>query len=190
MTAFRFFLVLAGALCLSSVCAKPPQLSTTEKALQTADSYRARNLLDNAQQLYENVLQGEPENFRANFGLGLTFLGQGRTDDAIPYLTKAQSLVEREAKPDYTVYNALGWALVRTGHLHKAEPVLQEGMKHLQELDRAAQISLLNNMASVYLASGRADDAKPLLQQASDLGSKRAKVNQRAIMAVSQQAVH
>ena len=40
------------------------------------------------------------------------------------------------------------------------------------------------------LAVADFDDAKPLLQQASDLGSKRAKVNQRAIMAVSQQAVH
>jgi Tfp pilus assembly protein PilF len=186
----RFWLALLAVLLLCPAAAKPPHQSITDQQLQTADSYRQRNLLDNAQRIYENVLQSEPGSFRANYGLGLALLGQGKTDDAITYLSKAEQSVAKEEKPDYTIYNALGWALVRTGHLHKAEPMLQAGMTHLQQLDRPAQISLLNNMASVYMASGRAEEAKPLLKQAADLGSQRARSNQRAIMAASQRGAH
>jgi tetratricopeptide (TPR) repeat protein len=62
---------------------------TIVKTLEQAITLHQTGHLENAEQLYRNILQTDPENPEANHNLGLLMMQQDQTDDALAFFTTA-----------------------------------------------------------------------------------------------------
>jgi tetratricopeptide (TPR) repeat protein len=96
---------------------------TTGTTLQQAITLHQAGQLEDAEQLYRNILQIEPDHPNANYNLGLLMIQQNQIDDALALFTIALN-----ANPNSTQY----WvnyieALIYTEHFDIAENILKQG---------------------------------------------------------------
>ncbi|MCM8532448.1 MAG: tetratricopeptide repeat protein [Lentisphaeraceae bacterium] len=74
--------------------------------------------------MFKQVLEIDPEDLIANFGLGKALLDSGKYEDAIPYLQKCL-----DVKKDYTVaYLNLGLAYMKSGNQAQAAEIFKNGI--------------------------------------------------------------
>lgn len=78
--------------------------------------------------MFEQVLEIDPDDLIANFGLGKALLDSGKSEDAIPYLEKCLSV-----KKDYTAaFLHLGQALMKSGNQAQAKEIFKNGIECAQ----------------------------------------------------------
>ena len=167
-----------------------PDLSSSDKLHQAIAHHQAGRISD-AERLYVQILEIEPENPNALHLLGLLFFHRGQFDDAIELLQKAVANNKRNAKcfGDLAivlntakrfqeaevasrkaieldqnlngVFNSLGLALEGQGKFENAVSVFQKGMS-VQPHD----INIGNNLGNMFARSGKYDDAIDVFRRA------------------------
>ena len=75
--------------------------------------------------MFEQVLEIDPDDLVANFGIGKALLESGKAEDAIKYLKKCL-----DVKKDYTVaYLQLGLALMKSNNSAQAKEIFKAGIE-------------------------------------------------------------
>jgi folate-binding protein YgfZ len=89
------------------------------------DREARRAYLEDRVELFRRVLELDPDDVVANFGLGKVYLDLGRFEEAIPRFEKAI-----EKQEDYSMaYDHLGTCLVQVGRREEAGPVFRKGIE-------------------------------------------------------------
>lgn len=131
-----------------------------------------------AERQFRELLEVEPDYYRAQYNLGLALLAQGRNEEAAAALERAVEIRAKLGLDEPTVFNSLGWAWFLAGNLEKAEAAYLEGVKLAASNSRGSNQRLFNNLGSLYLRQGRLDEAeKALLRARDEFGSAQAEAN-------------
>ncbi len=169
-------------------------MSTISEAMSVAYQQHEAGNLQQAEQIYRQVLQVDPNNFNAIHLLGLIALQVGRTDSAVDYISQALRLM-----PDFAAahYN-LGLALRQQGKLAEAmahwrqavryQPDYAEAHYHLgnalQQQGKLSEaiaswrqavrfnphhVDAHNNLGNALQQQGQLAEAEACLQQALQL---------------------
>jgi len=120
-----------------------------------------------SEQIVKNVLTQSPGNFRATYTQGVLQLDSGDPKTAVMTLNRALVSQKGQPPPDPTIYNTLGYALMRTGRLDEAAATFQKQYQCGCTPDRASKAKLLNNMSLVYRLKGDTAAAQKYQQEAS-----------------------
>jgi tetratricopeptide (TPR) repeat protein len=116
-----------------------------------------------AEQQYKLAAEQDPNDARAQAGLGNTYLDQGRFKEATVAYRQALKV-----RPDYlAVYQPLAYALARLGLYAEATDTLKQALQY--DADNA---EIHNNLAFAYVHSGRYAEAISSAQQAIALLGK------------------
>ena len=95
------------------------------QTLQQAITAQEESRLEEAEQLYQEILKTEPTNLDANNNLSIILFSLGRLDEAEVSCRKAIEL-----KPDYTeAYNNLGVFLMKLNKFEKAEEAYKKAIE-------------------------------------------------------------
>jgi tetratricopeptide (TPR) repeat protein len=115
---------------------------------------------------YTATLGIEPRNPIANHKMGKALAAQGRTAEAIQYLSKAIEL-----KPDYVeALNSLAWTLATD-----SDSRFRDGTRAVNLAERACRLSdnkhpwILDTLAAAYAETGEFERAKETAQRAITL---------------------
>lgn len=129
--------------------------------------------LDEAQALLRRVVQTDPRNADAWFGLGKFAIMQGQHKLAVDeYLVRALVLANRyeDDRLRADVTNALGLGYRHLGQLEPAQEQLERAVRLRAALgDHRGQAMSLRNLATTYAIRGAFDDAAKALQQAREI---------------------
>ena len=119
--------------------------------------------LDEAAEIFEKILENDPNNANAANYLGYMWADAGEN------LERAAELIRMavEASPGNPAYlDSLGWVEYRLGRLEEAEHWLQRAV----DLGGDDQGTVVAHLGEVLLELGRDDEAQTFLQRALDLG--------------------
>lgn len=164
------------------------------QALQSALEHHHAGRRDQAEQIYQQILQSHPRHPYATFWLGALFLEVGRTTEALALARQAVSLspenayfhyglgdVERvlghdaEARACYEIALRLNPALINAhtnlGVVLQKMQLPAEAEAHYREVIRLMPDNVLawHNLGTVLLARGERDEARTCLEQALKL---------------------
>lgn len=145
-----------------------PKLTETERLYNQGKMYQANGMLDEAADTFLDVIDADPEHFRAYIGMGQVLLMLDRPSDAISFLEKAVELNDQD--PESFIY--LGYAYY----------ALKDYEQCMQNFGKSAALEPQNNLAannygfSQFLTK-RLDDAEKTFIKAGDAGSERAYYN-------------
>jgi tetratricopeptide (TPR) repeat protein len=120
-----------------------------------AKAYRVQKRWDDARQTYERVLQLDPDDPDANYGLGMIFAQKDDTDRAFNFLQLA--LHARPVFPE--ALNNLGILFLRTDRPEEAVKSFQESIRVAPTFDQAYL-----NLARVYADEEAPDKARAVLR--------------------------
>ncbi|MGH9642190.1 MAG: tetratricopeptide repeat protein, partial [Terriglobales bacterium] len=153
-----------------------------DRAAQDRDNGKTREALA----LLNPILEQHPQNFRSLYMKGLLLADQQDFEQAEGFLTKAlqvhtQCISTPRFKPDFTVYNALGWVQLARGESPQAETNFNEALKHSDKLTPAAVARTKNNLGYLYFTTGDFDKSKSVLKEAADAGNADAVANLKAV---------
>jgi tetratricopeptide (TPR) repeat protein len=112
--------------------------------------------LDEAEKLFQSVLEGDPKNFNAKFNLGLVRIERKNYLDAISELRQAK--VIDSTRPVASLW--LGVALLESGDLASAEPELTKALV----MGGSECVAAHYHLARIYLARGDTAEALRALQ--------------------------
>ncbi|HUS11450.1 MAG TPA: tetratricopeptide repeat protein [Pyrinomonadaceae bacterium] len=116
-----------------------------------------------AEEQYKLAAAQDPNDARAQAGLGNTYLDQGRFNEAAVAYRQALKV-----RPDYlAVYQPLAYALVRMGLYVEATDTLKQALQY-----DANNAEIHNNLAFAYVHAGRYAEAVSAAQQAIALLGK------------------
>jgi tetratricopeptide (TPR) repeat protein len=139
-----------------------------EKVFTQARMLQATGDLEGAAQLYLDVIEEDPDHFKAHVALGQVLLAMDKPQEAETFLQKAISLDPEDASS----YLYLGYA-------HYAQERFEdcvEDFKKAVALDKSNALAL-NNLGFVQYLTGRLDEAADTFTLAGDFGSDRAYYN-------------
>lgn len=141
------------------LCAHDPRI---QNALGLV--YYAKERFDKSILHLEKALELDPEDADASHNLGVVYLYLNRYDEAIKCFKKAleNDLYRNQANS----MNAVGWAYYKQNDYANAEKYFKETLNH----DRM-YLTAYDNLAKVYIALNRFDDAIIELLKALDLNS-------------------
>lgn len=106
-----------------------PKMKELNKTIARADRHRQRGEGFSAEFEYNNALQVDEENVRANFGLGLTYLDRGETDkadDIFDRLVKLDAAFDVEHKH---LFNEFGINLRKNKMLQQAKDYYSKALE-------------------------------------------------------------
>jgi tetratricopeptide (TPR) repeat protein len=139
-----------------------------EKTFTEARMLQATGDLEGAAQLYLDVIEEDPNHFKAHVALAQVLLAIDKPQEAETFLQKAISLDPEDASS----YLYLGYA-------HYAQERFEdcvEDFKKAVALDKTNALAL-NNLGFVQYLTGRLDEAAETFTLAGDFGSDRAYYN-------------
>lgn len=139
-----------------------------EKIFTQAHMLQATGDLEGAAQLYLDVIEEDPDHFKAHVALGQVLLAMDKPQEAETFLQKAISLDPEDASS----YLYLGYA-------HYAQERFEECIEDFKKtvaLDKGNALAL-NNLGFVQYLTGRLDEAAETFTLAGDFGSDRAYYN-------------
>ena len=126
------------------------QTLTLQQALNLAVQHHNGGRLPEAEIIYQQILQADPNQPDALHLLGLLAHQGGKSDIAVDLITKALTI-----KPDYTeAYNSLAIALKRLGRLDEAVASYHKALTINPDY-----IEAYNNLGNALKELGRLDDA-------------------------------
>jgi tetratricopeptide (TPR) repeat protein len=143
-------------------------MPATEQALTQARMLQATGDLEGAAQLYLDVLDEDPEHYRANEALGQVLLAMDKPEEAELYLQKTTQ-IDPEVSSGF----------LYLGYVHYAQ---EQFDKCVQDFGRAVELEPDNHMACNNLGfaqylTGDLEGAEQSFTQAGDYGSDRAYYN-------------
>ncbi len=143
-------------------------MSGIEKSFTEARMLQATGDLEGAAQLYLDVLEEDPEHFKANEALGQVLMAMDKPQDAQLYLQKAVEIDPED--PSGHLY--LGYAYYAQQDLAKASEAFQQAVA-LEPDNLIAR----NNLGFMQYLSGDLEAAAQAFTTAGDYGSDRAFYN-------------
>jgi len=159
------------------ICTLLASLGLSVSATAGQDPYKARideakqlRLAGNhaqSEQLVQSVLAQSPGNFRATYAQGVLQLDRGDARGAVATLNRALVGLRGQAPPDPTIYNTLGYGLMRLGRLDEAAAAFQKQYQCGCTPPGASKTKLLNNMSLVYRLKGDTASALRYQQEAT-----------------------
>jgi Flp pilus assembly protein TadD len=147
-----------------------------QSKLDQAKQLRLAGKPDQSEQIVRNVLMQNPGDFRANYTQGVLQLDRGDARSAVATLTSTLKSLKGQPPPDPTIYNTLGYALMRQGRLDEAAAAFQK-QYNCGCTTGASKVKLLNNMSLVYRLKG---DTAAALKYQQEAGGAQAPVQTMA----------
>jgi len=132
-------------------------MRTVPEALALALRYHQAGSLQQAEQIYQQILQVQPQNFNALHLLGVIAHHAGRSDRAVEYISQAVRLAPRFAE----AHNSLGIVLAAQGKLEEAVASYQQALRLKPD-----NVEAHNNLGSAFDAQGKLEAAVGSYQQA------------------------
>ena len=132
----------------------------TRETLVLAYQKHKENKFEDAEKLYKEILNKEPEHLEANFGLGLLFLGNKN----INKIYKAKSLFEKTIRinPNYAAsYNNLGQIFLILGENQKAAKCFEKTIELQPGL-----AAPYNNLGNILIDLGENEKALKCFEKA------------------------
>jgi protein O-GlcNAc transferase len=131
------------------------------KALKKALAYQSSGRLGDAERLFRSVLQSQPHNSVANYGLGVLALKQGKVRTAIPFLNVAVNADQHQE----VYWCTFAEALIEAGALRDARTVIDKAvlLGHSGPLVGSLPVQLkygeMHQLALQHHEAGRLADA-------------------------------
>ncbi len=123
-----------------------PKIKELNTSIDAGDEHRAKNELFSAEFEYESALELDIQNVRANFGIGLTYLEQGKKDKANNIFERLVGLDAAFKDEHKHLFNEFGISLRKNKMYTKAIDFYNRAIS-LGKADENLHI----NMARVYL---------------------------------------
>ena len=138
-----------------------PMNNTNEAMIRGEELFRAGNM-NEAREIFEQVVQDDPLNYEAMNNLGTVLYMLSQIDDAERWFHKTLSI--KEDDPD--ALSNLADLYVNQKRWTEAASILERYLR-----DDASNTNRLNQLALVYLESGKPDRAIPFLQKSLEIQS-------------------
>ncbi len=145
---------------LGQQTAADDSLAETEKALMDAALLRAQGQFQGAEELYNSILEHDPDNSKVFYLLGTLAIEQQQYSDAAVFLRRACTL----APDDANAWVDLGSAYAEQERFGDAEAAVRRAIQLQRESPRARQV-----LAGVLSREGRYDEAATVLAKALEL---------------------
>lgn len=139
-----------------------PAMRQVEESVEKADDHRANGELISAEFEYKNALRLDEEHIRGTFGLGLTYLARGETDNADIVFRRVVTLDGAFDEEHKHLFNEFGIRLRKNGMHAQALKFYNRAAKLLKREDE----HLLYNIARTFFEKGQGRQAKRLLEKA------------------------
>ncbi|MEE8515960.1 MAG: tetratricopeptide repeat protein, partial [Alphaproteobacteria bacterium] len=144
---------------VSTIVVAGTSLSAREALDHAAADHRAGRLED-AEQVYNTILEAEPDNIEALYGLGLALLGLGVPDQAVQIFRRSLKLAPDQA----VVYHPLGNALGACREFEEAASAYRQALE-IDPEDAASAFELGNILADL----GALEDAVAAYRRVLDI---------------------
>ncbi len=156
----------AAALLLAVLPVAHAQRTALDVRVDTARQARLSGNVGASVDALTAIVAEAPDNFRAQYNLGLSLAADARNEPALQALKQAELLYGAQAEPDATIYNTLGWQLLQMGQASEAIKYFEKGMALEGHLPANSRSRLLNNYGLALMQSLRYDDAEKMFQRA------------------------
>ncbi len=179
---------------LTPALAAAPVCDPNAAANENARKLRIAGQLPQARDATLAVLKTAPNDFRANYTLGLIALDESHNDArqwqaAMDQLRKAATLLDTRygacaSLGWYSIYNTLGAEYYRVGRNADALGFYKQAYAHYDTLNTDTRQKLLRTMGNLYFALGDFKDAQAVSQkaQAEHFPGAAARVSAIAVM--------
>ncbi len=144
-----------------------PKMREINEAVEAGDQHRDKNELFSAEFEYENALELDIENVKANFGIGLTYLAQGEKDKAESILSRLVTLDAAFQKEHKHLFNEFGINLRKSQMYDKALEYYEKAIELGKE-----DPNLFLNIARVYLEAKDYTSCVITIKKALELDNK------------------
>ncbi len=139
-----------------------PAMRQVEESVDKGDGHRAKGELISAEFEYKNALRLDEEHIRGTFGLGLTYLARGETDNADIVFRRVVGLDGAFEEEHKHLFNEFGIRLRKNGMFAQA----LRFYKRAARLARHEDEHLLYNIARTFHEKGEGKQARRLLEKA------------------------
>ncbi|MEF3695574.1 tetratricopeptide repeat protein [Desulfolutivibrio sp.] len=139
-----------------------PAMRQVEESVEKADDHRVNGELISAEFEYKNALRLDEEHIRGTFGLGLTYLARGETDNADIVFRRVVTLDGAFDEEHKHLFNEFGIRLRKNGMYAQALKFYNRAAKLLKREDE----HLLYNIARTFYEKGQGKQARRLLEKA------------------------
>lgn len=141
-----------------------PKLDAVEEHIAQGDKARAEEKFKKAERQYEAALKIDPDNVRAVFGLGLTYLQAQNTDNAQEIFEKLMTLEAAFEPGQKHLFNEFGM------RLRKAK-MLDQALKYYEKAQAVSgdDDHLLFNVGRVLYDMERFDDSLETMRKALEI---------------------
>jgi len=139
-----------------------PAMRQVAESVEKADDHRANGELISAEFEYKNALRLDEEHIRGTFGLGLTYLARGETDNADIVFRRVVGLDGAFDEEHKHLFNEFGIRLRKNGMHAQALKFYTRAAKLVKREDE----HLLYNIARTFYEKGQGKQAKRLLEKA------------------------
>jgi len=139
-----------------------PAVRQVEESVNKADDHRASGELISAEFEYKNALRLDNEHIRGIFGLGLTYLARGESENADIVFRRVVGLDGAFDEKHKHLFNEFGIRLRKNGMHAQALKFYNRAAKLLQGEDE----HLLYNIARTFYEKGQGKQARRLLEKA------------------------
>jgi tetratricopeptide (TPR) repeat protein len=139
-----------------------PAIRQVEESVNKADDHRASGELISAEFEYKNALRLDNEHIRGIFGLGLTYLARGESENADIVFRRVVNLDGAFDEKHKHLFNEFGIRLRKNGMHAQALTFYNRAAKLLKRDDE----HLLYNIARTFYEKGQEKQARRLLEKA------------------------
>ena len=115
--------------------------------------------------LLKQVLEMEPNYYRAQYNLGLVNLAQNKKKEAVEEMEKAKAIQEKFEKKDPSIYTDLGRAYEQAGMTEKAKEAFATGARQIKQLEPGDQERLLQYGIAFFIGEQNPAAASQLFKQ-------------------------
>ncbi len=141
-----------------------PAIREMNKTLAKAERLRSQGQPYSAEYEFKNALEIDSENVRGNFGLGLTYLDQGKNEEAHGVLKKLVKLDEAFTPENKHLFNEFGIKLRKNGMFDQALSYYASAYKLASDDE-----NLCYNIARTLYEKGDLDNCEIYLNKALHL---------------------
>ncbi len=141
-----------------------PAMDNLSATLDKADRHRQAERFDKAEAAYQKAMRMDPDNLRAIFGLGITQLAMGESEEAGKIFAKLMDIEFPFTRENKHLFNEFGIRLRRNG-------MLREGLEWYGKALQCSQHDshLYYNKGRLHLDLGEAQHARECMCQALEL---------------------
>lgn len=122
-----------------------------------------------------------PDYFLAHYNLGIALSNLGDNKGSLAAFQKALAIRDAKGLNEWSIYNSTGWAYMILGDARKAEELLKVAEAHADQMPRASQAKLWNNLGYLHMSNRDFAKARPYLDRAKAMNNSLADDNLRVL---------